>query len=758
MQENYSSPEFEREYTYCGTDLGASVHSEAVFFRLWAPSAHEVTLRLYKSGNPHTDDLIEAVSMHRDIMGTWVTSVGREYMDHYYDYLVTVEGISRACCDPYARTTGANGQRAMIFDAEDTDPEGWSMDSCCHHGTPITDHIIYEVHIRDLTVHPSSAVVHKGKYLGLCERGTSLPDGTPTALDHILNLGVTHVQLQPIYDFGSVDETGDLNSQYNWGYDPINYNVPEGSYSTDPFNGKTRVRELKTLIKTLHENGLGVYMDVVYNHVYDRDDFCFNRIVPGYFSRPGSNGSGCGNDTASERSMVRKYIIDSLYYWVREYHIDGFRFDLAGLIDAQTIREAIKTIRETHPWVQFYGEGWHMSSLVTKPNTPMADQTNSGLIPEFGFFNDCFRDLLRGSVFDAREKGFLTGKTGNKNALRSCFMGLTPWACSPCQSINYISCHDNHTLFDRLSLGLPRASKEDISKRCRLGAAFSLLAQGVPFFLAGEEILRSKPLGKGLFDENSYRSPDSVNAIRWSDLENNLYSDNLKYYKGLIAFRKKFKCLRQVDRDHVVSSIKPVPCADPHTLIFRLHDEQEKMIIIFNNGTRSAQVPLSEGVWGQYINDTEAGTMPICFVTGSVKIPPLSAAVLIQDHSTPINVVAAMICKNGKILLCQRPSHKSRAFLWEFPGGKTEAGETDEEALIRECSEELGVALNVMEKAAQVCYSYPDISIHLSLFRCALADGEPAALEHNAICWVSPDEISGYPLAPADYALWKILH
>jgi len=639
MQHNYSSPEFESKYTYSGTDLGVSLHPEAVFFRLWAPTAQEVTLRIFMSGTPNADDLVNTVSMRCDINGTWIASVCTDYLDHYYDYLVTAEGITRACCDPYARTTGVNGQRAMILRLDETSPEGWNQDDCIHRNTPMTDHTIYEVHIRDLTVHPSSGVVHKGKYLGLCERGSSLPGGIPTALDHILDLGVTHVQLQPVYDFGSVDETGDLDNQYNWGYDPINYNVPEGSYSTDPFNGKTRVNELKTLIMTLHKNGLGVYMDVVYNHVFDRDDFCFNKAVPGYFSRPGSNGSGCGNDTASERSMVRKYIIDSLYYWVQEYHIDGFRFDLAGLIDIKTIHDAMERIHSTHPWVQFYGEGWHMDSLVTKPDTPMTDQLHSSLISEFGFFNDTFRDSLRGSVFDTKAKGFLTGKTGNKNTLRACFMGVTPWACSPPQSINYISCHDNHTLFDRLSMSLPKASKEDISRRCRLGAAFTLLAQGVPFFLAGEEMLRSKPLGKGLFDENSYHSPDSVNAIRWSDLGEKIYAEETAYYKGLIAFRKKHKCLRHSDRDSVLSAITPIPCADPHTLIFMLReDSNNKMMIIFNNGPKSSNVPLPEGSWDQYVNATVAGTEPVCSVSKNISVAPLSAMVLIQPHDRGLDV------------------------------------------------------------------------------------------------------------------------
>lgn len=754
MQENYSSPDFEQKYTYPGTDLGAVWSPEAVFFRLWAPTAEKVSLRLFAGGTPGISDEIGHFPMARDVQGTWTVSLPGDHNGEYYTYLVTHDGTTKECCDPYAKATGVNGQRAMILDMASTDPEGWDQDSCVYRSAPITDHVIYEVHVRDLTVHPSSGITNKGKYLGLCEKGTSLPSGMATGLDHILDLGVTHVQLQPVYDFGSVDEVRELENQYNWGYDPVNYNVPEGSFSTDPFNGHTRIRELKTLIHTLHKNGLGVYMDVVYNHVFDRDTFCFNIAVPGYFSRGASNGSGCGNDTASERSMVRKYIIDSLYHWVKEYHIDGFRFDLAGLIDTQTIREAMDTIHQTHPYVQFYGEGWHMDSLVTKQETKMTEQTNSRLLPEFGFFNDTFRDLLRGSVFEHKEKGYLTGKTGMKNALRSCFMGLTPWACSPSQNINYISCHDNHTLFDRLSLSLPRASREDIARRCRLGAAFTLLSQGVPFLLAGEEMLRSKPSEDGGFDENSYRSPDSVNSIKWSDLDQPLFKDQFAYYKGLIRFRKAHDFLRLTDRGAVTETIKAIPCADPHTLIFCAQEDCEKAVIIFNNGTRESSYTLPEGRWELYIDGSRSGTAPLSTAEGTVSIPPCSAMVFLQAKaSATVDVVAAMIRKDDRILICQRPANKARGLLWEFPGGKVEAGEAPEAALARECEEELGIHINVHQKIAQIEHEYPDIRIRLALYDCGTDATEIAPREHEKVHWVRPDEIREYPLSPADRIL-----
>jgi len=630
MQEHYSSPEFEMKFTYSGNDLGLTLVGDTAYFRIWAPCASSVLLRVYESGDKTRDDLIIQVPMQADVRGTWTASLPMTMEGHYYDYLVTNGDVALSCCDPYAKAVGVNGHRAMILDMRSTDPEGWPEDRCIYTATPMTDQVIYEVHIRDLTVHPSSGIRNKGKFLGLCEKATALPSGKATGLDHILELGITHVQLQPIYDFGSVDEAGDLNTQYNWGYDPVNYNAPEGSFATDPFCGKTRVKELKKLIQTLHSNGLGVYMDVVYNHVYDRDSFCFNMAVPGYFSRPGSNGSGCGNDTASERSMVRKFIVDSLYHWVREYHIDGFRFDLAGLIDTDTIREAIRTIHTTHPNIRFYGEGWCMESLTTRPGVPMTDQTHSDILPEFGFFNDSFRDLLRGSVFFHKEKGYLTGKTGIKNPLRNVFMGMTPWAGSPGQSINYISCHDNHTLFDRLSLSLPKASKVDIARRCRAGAAFTMLSQGVPFLLAGEELLRSKPLEDGGFDENSYRSPDSINAIRWDDLDEPLHAQTLEYYKGLIRFRKAHSLLRLQDRKTILSCVRPMTSPNAHTLIFHLKNDTEKMVVIFNLGDRSTYVDLPSGSWELYIDGDTAGTKCIRTETGQVSVAPCSAMVFAQ--------------------------------------------------------------------------------------------------------------------------------
>ena len=624
MQEQYDSPLFEQAYTYSGADLGALWSREETRLRLWAPTAEDVRVRLYRSGNPWEDDLLEELPMERSTQGTWCLTLPGNRNGVYYTYLTD----GQEACDPYARTTGVNGRRAMILELPSTNPPGWESDADPHSGSPITDAVIYELHLRDLSMGRCSHIRNKGKFLGLTETGTALPDGTPTGLDHIKALGVTHVQLLPVFDYGSVDESRQDIPQYNWGYDPMNYNVPEGSYATDPYRGEVRVHEMKQMVKALHDNGLSVVMDVVYNHVYWAEDFCFNRIVPGYFSRPDSNGSACGNDTASERSMVRKYIVDSLCYWAEEYHIDGFRFDLVGLIDTETIRQAMAAVHASHPNVLFYGEGWSMDTRTTRPGVSLATQANSGRLPGFGFFNDSIRDLLRGSVFYPQELGYVTGALPQGDALRSCFMGVTPWACQPGQSINYVSCHDNHTLFDRLALALPGASRQELIRRSNLAAAFCILSQGVPFFQAGEEMLRSKPKGHGKFDGNSYRSPDRVNALRWEHLKEAETRQTLAYYRGLIAFRKAHPCLRLQRREDIFAAVTPIPCDNPHTLAFRLRESGKRLLVIFHADTEDAFFPLPEGRWQLCIDSDRAGTTSLGTFSGSIRIPALSAMVL----------------------------------------------------------------------------------------------------------------------------------
>lgn len=632
MYRSYSTPEFEQRYTYTGTDLGCVWAPEKTTFRLWAPTAESVKINFYRGGTAGVQDLLEQMQMHPDVKGTWIAEKQGDLNGLYYTYLVEVNGGTVEACDPYARTTGVNGHRAMIIDLPSTDPDGWDHDATPHSGKNITDAVITELHIRDLSMDDSSGIRNKGKFLGLTETGTKTPDGAPTGLDHFKQMGITHIHLLPVYDYGFTDESLP-DPQYNWGYDPVNFNVPEGSYSTDPYNGAVRVAEMKKMVKVLHDNGMSVIMDVVYNHVYHDQPFCFNQIVPGYFSRIDadgnwSNGSICGNDTASERSMVRKYIVDSVNYWADEYHIDGFRFDLVGLIDVQTINEIVSTVGKKHPHVIFYGEGWDMPTRLTKENCQLAIQPNSPRLPGFAFFSDTIRDLLRGDIRDNHTPGFAAGADVARADLDASFMGMPEWAAQPCQCINYVSCHDNHTLFDRIALTAPEATEEERIRMNRLAGTFSILSQGTPFFQAGEEILRTKPDGKGGFDDNSYRSPDEINAIRWSDLSKSAYRKNADYYRGLLALRKAHSALRLSSRKDVLDAVTPVALKTPHTAAYLVNDGDCEILIAFNAGKASADLPLPQGLWSVHVCDDTAGTDTLFTAEKTVNIAPVSATVL----------------------------------------------------------------------------------------------------------------------------------
>ena len=639
MPNVYSTEAFEEAYTYTGSDLGATWTAEKTTFRVWAPTATAVKVNLYEAGDPANSDLIRQVDMTADVNGTWVATVEGDLNGTYYTYQVDVDGQSNEACDPYARTTGVNGARAMVIDLDSTDPEGWENDVDPHYDGAITDAVIYELHVRDLSVDAGSGIQNQGKYLGLIETGTTTPDGIPTGLDHIKNLGVTHIHLLPVYDYGSVDETKLDMAQFNWGYDPVNYNVPEGSYATDPYNGAVRVSEFKQMVKGLHDNGISVVMDVVYNHVYNGGAFCFNKIVPGYFSRITdsgvySNGSGCGNDTASERAMVKKYIVDSVCYWADEYHIDGFRFDLVGLIDTETINEVIEEVHKTHPNVIFYGEGWTMTTQVTKDGYTMTTQVNSRSVPEFAFFSDTIRDALKGSVFDSASTGYVSGQGISANTIASSFLGKASWCHSPTQTINYASCHDNNTLFDRIVMSTSGSTTADQIKMNNLAAAIYMTSQGVPFIHAGEEMLRSKPLENGGFDHNSYSSSDAVNSLKWNDLSSAEYQQVYSYYQGLIAFRKAHAALRMTDAAEVAEKITQIPCISDKVLAFHIaagaNGENNELFVIFNPLTDAVNVDLPAGDWTVYISGDKAGVEALATASGTVTAEAISAVVLVK--------------------------------------------------------------------------------------------------------------------------------
>jgi len=633
---NYSTEAFESQYTYSGNDLGAKWNKDETVFRVWAPTAEKVLVNLYKSGDPDAEDLLEQIIMDCDVNGSWVAKKAGDLDGVYYTYSVWHDGNEKEATDPYAKTTGVNGVRSMVIDMERTNPIGWESDRDPHEHNCITDAIIYELHVRDLSVDENSGIQNKGKFLGIVEAGTKTPSGHATGLDYMKELGITHLHLLPVNDYGVIDENHLEEGVFNWGYAPVNYNVPEGSYSTDPFHGEVRVKEMKQMVQTLHQNGISVILDVVYNHVLDAEQFCFNKIVPGYFCRMDekgrySDGSGCGNDVATERSMVKKYIVDSVSYWADEYHIDGFRFDLVGLIDIETINALVEEVHKKHPNVIFYGEGWTMPTGVTKEGYFMATQLNSAHTPEFAYFSDTLRDGLKGRVFYADSKGYVTGADDVTEVIESCLLGQPDWCKTPSQTINYGSCHDNYTLMDKIAQSIPDASREEWISSNNLSAAICMLSQGVAFMHAGEEMLRTKIDKQGNYVENSYDAPDYVNKINWNVLDEAVYQKNIAYYKGLIEIRKKYASLRYMTAGEVNQHVKLVKPQEKNVIVVHIKDDEKKeeLILLFNPNREAVNVQVPEGNWNILVKEEVADVNSLEKLLGDVvSVAPISAMVL----------------------------------------------------------------------------------------------------------------------------------
>ena len=553
----FDSQEFIDEYTYDGDDLGATILGDKTQFKLWAPTASKVTLNLYDA--PAKMDAVEisiAVDMVRGEKGVW-TAQAKCGHGKYYTYSVTTAEGTKEAVDPYAKAVGVNGDRGMVVDLSLTDPEGFDFDSFYDGIDAYNEAIIWEVHVRDFSNRIAESS-YPGKYLAFTETGLKNAAGESIGIDYLKDLGITHVHLQPVYDYATVDEASD-EAQFNWGYDPKNYNAPEGSYATDN-DGETRITEFKQMVMALHENGMGVVMDVVYNHTYSLDSN-LNRCVPYYYYRfnangEASNGSGCGNETASERVMMRKYIVDSVKYWQRQYHIDGFRFDLMALHDVETMQQVEQALHAMNPKAIIYGEGWTGGATPLNANL-QANQANisritasEGAIGAVAVFNDATRDGLKGSVFDSAEKGYISGNINSFNANRVIF-GITggvrglgaSWGVNDNGIINYMSCHDNNTLWDKLMLSNGNDSEETRLKMNRLGATVVMLGKGTPFFLAGEEMLRTK---QG--DSNSYNSGDEINNIDWEALvPDSAQAEMRDFYKALIRLRKENSFLTKAD-------------------------------------------------------------------------------------------------------------------------------------------------------------------------------------------------------------------
>lgn len=616
---------------------------EETEFTLWSPTADEVRLMLYDAGDG--GHAYETVKMKPGENGTWTASVKKDLLGKFYAFNVKINdkwqgdtpGIN-------ARAVGVNGKRAAIIDWQATNPDGWDNDRRPTLHSP-ADMIIYEMHHRDFSVDSTSGVKNKGKYLALTEQGMTNSDKLPTGIDHLKELGITHVHLLPSYDYASIDETKLNENNYNWGYDPLNYNVPDGSYSTDPYQPVTRVKEFKQMVQSLHKAGIRVIMDVVYNHTYNTAESNFELTVPGYFYRQkedGSlaNGSGCGNETASERPMMRKFMIESVLYWMKEYHIDGFRFDLMGVHDIETMNEIRKAVSEVDPSVCIYGEGW-AAEAPQYPADSLAMKANIAQMFGVAVFSDELRDGLCGSVWEKKKGGFLAGVPGEEMSVKFGIVGAIDhpqvrydsvnyskeaWAAQPTQMISYVSCHDGLCLVDRLKASMPNITPEQLVRLDKLAQTVVFTSQGIPFIYAGEEVMRDK---KGV--DNSYKSSDAVNAIDWR--RKTTHADVFTYYKRLIDLRKSHPAFRMEDAEMVRKHLEFLPVDGKNLIAFRLKDHANgdrwgEIIVAYNSRNALARLEVPVGKYTVVCKDGVIDTRGLGTQTGAEVIIPAQSALI----------------------------------------------------------------------------------------------------------------------------------
>jgi pullulanase len=635
----FTSEGFDEMYQFNG-ELGALYTKEQTTFRLWAPTAASASLNLYPTGDG--SDATETFAMTQAGNGVWEAEKTGDLNGVYYTYTVNVNGQENEAVDPYAKAAGVNGRRGMVIDLSATNPEGWDADA----RPPLensNDAVIYELHVRDFSTADSSGMVNKGKYLAFTETGTTNADGLATGVDHLVELGVTHVHLLPVFDHRSIDETRLEDNRFNWGYDPENYNLPEGSYSTDPTDGFTRIGEFKQMVEALHAKGLRVVMDVVYNHTGATADSNLNKLVPNYYYRQNAaggfaNGSACGNETASDRSMVRKLIVDSVIYWATEYHIDGFRFDLMGLHDLDTMNAVRAALDEIDPSIMTYGEGWHAGGTPLSLLKQAVKANAKQLDPRIAMFSDDIRDGIKGSVFDAAQTGFVSGSYGRKEDIKFGAAGSVdhpqidysrvsssklPWAAAPSQTITYASAHDNLSLWDKLTASQPSADEADLLAMNKLSALIVLTSQGIPFFQAGEEFARSKG-----GDENSYQSPDSVNQLKWENKTK--YNDLFEYYKGLIALRRSHAAFRFTTAEQVAQNISFLD-TEPQVMAYVLEGESVgdgTFIVAVNADNKERTLALPKDGWTILADGAKAGTESLGTVGREVTLGAKSGVVL----------------------------------------------------------------------------------------------------------------------------------
>lgn len=628
---------------YTKDDLGLRYQSGQSSFKVWAPSASELKIKLYDQGEG--GQLLTEKKMQPAADGIWSISFQEDILGQYYAFQAKVNGQwMNEVVDPYARAVGINGDRGQVIDLTRTNPGGWDLDKGPRLPSA-TDAIIYELQVRDISMHESSGIQQKGKFLGLVEPGTNSPQDLPTGLEHMKELGVTHVHLLPSFDFRSLDERYPEANKYNWGYDPENYNVPEGSFSSDPYDGAVRIREFKEMVQAFHDYGIGVILDVVYNHTGETETSNFNQLVPGYYYRQNAGGgfsdaSACGNETASDRPMMRKFMVESIEYWLEEYHLDGFRFDLMGIHDMETMNTINKAARAIKPDVLLYGEGWTAGDSPL-PYADRALKAHTHQMEGIAAFSDDMRDGLKGHVFTHDAPGFVSGKTGLKESVKfgivaSCWhpqinyeavnYSDTAWAKSPAQTVTYVSCHDNHTLWDRIQISRPDASLEEQISMHRLALTSVLSSQGISFLHAGTELLRSK---NGV--ENSYESPDTINSIDWT--RKSLHYDVFEYVQGLIRLRKNHPAFRMTDAAMIRENLTFLPTENEQVIAYQLGphangDPWTNIIVVLNGSNQSMTVEVPAAKYTLVADGKRVNLRGLQeFSTGRVFLAPYSASI-----------------------------------------------------------------------------------------------------------------------------------
>ncbi|WP_455637561.1 type I pullulanase [Parabacteroides sp.] len=650
---NHPSPDqldsFDKYPCYYGDDLELVYTPEQSVFTLWAPTADRVRLNLYPSGEGGNPE--EQIEMNKADDGTWRMNVDRDLKGAFYTFQIEKDGKwLDETPGIWAKAVGINGNRAAVIDWNETNPEGWDSDQSPELKM-YSDIILYELHHRDFSIAPDSGIENKGKFLALTETGTKTPEGEASGLDHLKELGITHVHILPSFDFATVDETRLQDNKYNWGYDPKNYNVPDGSYSTDPTNPVVRIREFKEMVKSLHQNGFRIVLDVVYNHTASTDHSNFDLTVPGYFYRQNpdgsySNASGCGNETASEREMVRHYIIESVKFWAKEYHIDGFRFDLMGIHDIETMNRLRQELLKIDPTIFVYGEGW-VAADSPLPYEQRAVKEHVRQMEGIAVFNDEFRDGLKGSTFDEQEPGYGSGNiNGHFEPVKYGIVGGTQhpqvdyggllycdaaYASAPSQMINFVACHDGYTLIDKLKLSVhgDNAANELLSID-KLIHTVLLTAQGIPFIRSGEEIMQDK---QGI--PNSFKSPDAINRLDWSLKTAN--RDLFDYVRELIALRKTHPAFRIPTVEGLQQWLHFIDTGTSGVIAYTLgehanNDEWKEILVAYNGNRNQAEIGIPEGEWTVVCRDGQINMDGLDNIQGgTVSIAPSSALILYRQ-------------------------------------------------------------------------------------------------------------------------------